>query len=255
MREPANGNNSERLVELLGIKPHLPSASTKRAWDFLNWIVPGGAFSLLFVNQTDPSSQIHATFAVDAYNGFNDYVCAFNGVGSRYNVLFDPNSAGHCGPLERSQGNCFDYIALGLERTSSALSLRELQDEILMDMVYPHRRPRGLPMPTALWNTTQGCAAIWRVTKPMGLSQGLDTGDVIACALENDEFFPSNQKYLQVPYTVGWPSLDQLNDGHEPAPLSMPKPFCMSSRPSEHDWYSFRWLIDNADEALAEYDN
>lgn len=89
----------------------------------------------------------------------------------------------------------------------------------------------------------------------MGLSQGFDTGDIIACVLENDDFFPSNQQYLQLPHTVGWPTVSQLDHGQEAGRLSIPKPFNISSSPAEHDWYSFRWLIKNADEALAAYDD
>lgn len=135
------------------------------------------------------------------------------------------------------------------------MNLSALQDEIHKDFIYPQRRPLGLPLPTVLWSTSQGCAALWRMTKTMGLSQGLDTGDVIACVLENDDFFPSNQQYLQLPYTVGWPTVCQLDNGQEAGRLSIPKPFNICSSPAEHDWDSFRRLIKNADEVLAEYDD
>ena len=76
MLESESGNNSERLLATLGIELDLPTANAKRAWDFLNWVVPGGAFSLLFIKQMDDSSQFHVKFAVDAFDDFNDHVRA-----------------------------------------------------------------------------------------------------------------------------------------------------------------------------------
>ena len=255
MNNSLNGaNNSDIIVQISKVIQQPLKPDTKAAWKFLNWIVPGGSFSVRFENQNGQENWLYKRFHSDEFADFDSYLRELNSNSSRYNVFFDPNSAGYCGQTERDDNNCFDYIALRLQHTSQDLGFSEVQQEILEDMVDPKRRPYGLPFPTALWNTNDGCAALWRMNRPMGLSQGLDVGDIVACALENDDFAAFNEKYLQLPYTVCWPSAELQSLGRSPALIKLPKPFNIQSRPAEHDWYAFRWLVDNSDMTLAEYD-
>lgn len=244
----------ESVVDALLAGSIPPRPSPRAAWGFLNWAIPGGAFSVMFVDQNKTGPEMHKQFTVDEFREFETYLRQLNNEKARFNVYFDPNCAGYCGPENRNNTNCFDYIAVALEHTSPTLDLSELQEKIHADFVFPERRPLGVPMPTALWNTVDGCAALWRMTRPMGVSQGLEVGDTLAAAVENGDFFTTSQHYLQLPYTVCWPTAQQLEEGKMPESTKLEKPFSIKARPAEHDWYSFRWLVNNADAGLAEFD-
>lgn len=95
----------------------------------LNWTIPGGAFSVMFVDQNKTGPEMHKQFTVDEFREFETYLRQLNNEKARFNVYFDPNCAGYCGPENRNNTNCFDYIAVALEHTSPTLDLSELQEK------------------------------------------------------------------------------------------------------------------------------
>ena len=128
MNNSLNGaNNSDIIVQISKVIQQPPEPDTKAAWRFLNWIVPGGSFSVRFENQNGQGNWLYKTFHADEFTDFDSYLRELNSNSSRYNVFFDPNSAGYCGQTERDDTDCFDYIALRLQHTSQELGFSEVQ--------------------------------------------------------------------------------------------------------------------------------
>ncbi len=223
----------------------------EKALRFLIWMNPDKEILLRAYGENGPIQSEIRLYAPKLRDPFAELIAPLNSPEQQCNIFFDPNSPMSCARSRNAASCSFDHITLGLEHTSANLSLEEVQRKILLDMLDPFRRPRGLPLPTALWNTADGCEILWRTTEDMGLAKSLDTANLLGRLLTNGDFCAGNRRFLQLPFTVSWPG----EAGGSPKRIEPPQPFSMRARPAEHDWYAFRRLVPNADEWLGEYDD
>jgi hypothetical protein len=95
-------------------------------------------------------------------------------------------------------------------------------------------RPKGIPLPSAVWFTGGGYQAVWRLTEPMMIEQAEDLNRALLVTLQGGAGTHDPSRLLRLPWTVNWLNDKKRIDGRKPALAFVMEPVKFSASPASY---------------------
>ncbi|MEY8841104.1 VapE domain-containing protein, partial [Cribrihabitans sp. XS_ASV171] len=79
------------------------------------------------------------------------------------------------------------------------------------------KRPKGVPLPSAIWETGGGCQAVWKLDEPLDIQKAEELNKALLFVLQGGPGTHNADRLLRLPWTMNWLSDKKRAAGREPA--------------------------------------
>jgi len=201
-----------------------------RAIEFVRWLtaeVPLHFESMASQGKAAPKAK---AFSFSDREKAISFVTSGNSNDAQRNMYFLPNAEFLEGARKKENLSAVRFLHVDLDYKDYPGDENEQSDFVLGILHDDKKRPKGVPLPSAIWETGGGCQAVWKLDEPLEIEKAEELNKALLFALQGGPGTHNADRLLRVPWTMNWLNDKKRADGRKPAlawhfePMKLTKP-------------------------------
>jgi hypothetical protein len=177
------------------------------AVEFVVWLSAGSTIYLeQMASQGSPNPKAK-TYAVGDKKSAVSFVSTNNASDLQRNIYFFPNAEFLDGKRLKENLKAVRHLHVDLDHKDYPGTENEQSDRILSLLLDEKTRPKGIPIPSAVWFTGGGYQAVWMLQLPLEVEEAEELNKAILITLQGGAGTHNADRLLRLPWTMNW-----LND-------------------------------------------
>ncbi len=218
--------------------PLLPNA--ERAIAFLYWLNPDASLHLEHMRSEGAAKPTANDYSSDDTASATHFVSTNNGDNYRRNIYFFLNGEFLRGERKKENLSAARFLHVDLDCKDYPGDENQQRDTILGMLADGQQRPKGIPMPTAVWFTGGGYQAVWRMAEPISVDDAEDLNRALLAAMQGGPGTHDASRLLRLPHTVNWLNDKKRESGRSPALALVMEPLNFSVPPASYQVTDFK---------------
>lgn len=185
--------------------------------EFMLWINPGVGIYLERMNsegKSNPKAKLYSSTSITHAVGF---VETNNSDQFRRNIYMLLNAEFLEGNRSKANLTAVRFLHVDLDFKDYPGTEKEAEERILALLYDSKVRPKGIPLPTAVWFTGGGFQAAWRLSEPISVERAGDLNQAILQELQGGPGTHDPSRLLRAPFTMNWCNEKKRAAGRVPA--------------------------------------
>lgn len=188
-----------------------------RSIEFLRWLnseAPLHLESMASQGNAKPYAQV---FAPQHEGEAIAFVESGNSDDVQRNIYFLPNAEFLSGKRKKENLSGVRFLHVDLDFKDYPGEANEQADFVIGILHDKKNRPKGIPLPTAIWFTGGGCQAVWKLNGMLDVEQAEVLNHALLFILQGGPGTHNADRLLRLPGTMNWLNDKKRNCGREPA--------------------------------------
>lgn len=201
-----------------------------RAVAFLRWLNPEASLYLETMANKGKAAPKTKVFGPSEREQAVAFVASGNSDETQRNMYFLPNAEFLQGTRKKENLSAVRFLHVDLDYKDYPGDEDEVADHVMGILHDAKKRPKGIPLPTAIWFTGGGCQALWKLDEPLSIEKAEELNKALLFILQGGPGTHNADRLLRLPWTMNWLNDKKRADGREPAlswafePMEMTKP-------------------------------
>lgn len=201
-----------------------------RAIEFLRWLTSEAPLHLESMASQGKAAPKAKTFGVSDHEQAISFVASGNAEGAQRNMYFLPNAEFLEGVRKKDNLSAVRFLHVDLDYKDYPGDKDEQVDYVLGILHDDKKRPKGVPLPSGIWETGGGCQAVWKLDEPLEVEKAEELNKALLIVLQGGPGTHNADRLLRLPWTMNWLNDKKRADGREPAlawyfePMDLKKP-------------------------------
>ncbi|WP_190323938.1 VapE domain-containing protein [Salipiger aestuarii] len=201
-----------------------------RAIEFIRWLNPEAKLHLESMANRGNKAPKARAFRPDELEQAVSFVATGNSDAAQRNMYFLPNAEFLDGPRKKANLSAAGFLHVDLDYKDYPGTQDEQADHVIAILSNEKVRPKGVPMPTAIYETGGGCQALWKLGEPLDITKAEELNEALLFVLQGGPGTHNADRLLRVPWTINWLDDKKRASGREPAlawhfePMELTKP-------------------------------
>jgi len=192
-------------------------ADPARSIELIRWLNPKAAIYLESMASQGNVKPIAKQFAAQGDAGAVGFVTSNNSEEIQRNVYFLPNAEFLQGARKKENLSAVRFLHVDLDYKDYPGGEKEQEERVLALLQDKRVRPKGVPVPSAIWFTGGGCQAVWKLEQPLDVTKAEDLNKALLLALQGEGATHNADRLLRLPWTMNWLNDKKRSTGREPA--------------------------------------
>lgn len=212
----------------------------QRAIAFLSWLTSGQDMYLANMQSEGKGTLANRIFGSNETNAAADFVSARNSEDQRHNIFFLPNFEFLQGKRLKANLTGARFVCVDLDYKDYPGDVDEIADHLLDILLDPKVRAKGIPAPTAMWETGGGMQAVWRMSEQIPVEVAEELTRALYDVFQGDPAPHDSSRLLRLPDTVNWLTDKKRKLGRVPARANRLEPFKFDNPPASYTLEDFK---------------
>ncbi len=196
---------------------HNLKPNPSRAIAVVHWLNSEAPFYLeSMANQGNPAPK-GRTFGPLDHEQAVSFVATGNADEVQRNMYFLPNAEFLVGARRKENLSAARFLHADLDYKDYPGTEEEQADHVMGILLNDKQRPKGIPLPTAIWFTGGGCQAVWKLDEPLEIEKAEELNKALLFVLQGGPGTHNADRLLRVPWTMNWLNDKKRAEGREPA--------------------------------------
>lgn len=201
-----------------------------RAIEFLRWLNPEASFYLESMANKGKASPKAQVFGPSEHEQAVAFVASGNSDDTQRNMYFLPNAEFLEGARKKENLSAVRFLHVDLDYKDYLGDENEVADYVMDILLDGKKRPKGIPLPTAISFSGGGCQAVWKLDEPLSIDKAEELNKALLFILQGGAGTHNADRLLRLPWTMNWLNDKKRADGREPAlswafePMDLTKP-------------------------------
>ncbi|WP_353473438.1 hypothetical protein PVT71_05175 [Salipiger sp. H15] len=178
-----------------------------RAIEFLRWLNPRAPLYLETMASKGKATPNAKVFSFTDNAKAASFVASGNSNETQFNIYFLPNAEFLKGKRKKENVAAVRFLHVDLDYKDYPGDGDERANYFMEILLDAEKRPKGIPLPTAIWFTGGGCQAVWKLEEPSHIEEAEGLNKALLCALQGGPGTHNADRLLRLPWTMNW-----LND-------------------------------------------
>jgi len=210
------------------------------AVEFLRWLKPVAPLYLESMANKGKAAPKAKIFGPSEHQQAVSFVASGNSDETQRNMYFLPNAEFLEGARKKENLSAVRFLHVDLDYKDYPGDEDEVAD-FVMDILHDDKkRPKGIPLPTAIWFTGGGCQAVWKLDEPLSIEKAEELNKALLFILQGGPGTHNADRLLRLPSTMNWLNDKKRADGREPALSWFFEPMDLSKPPRTYSVADFR---------------
>ncbi len=188
-----------------------------RAIEFIRWLTSEAPLHLESMASRGKAKPKAKAFGLSDHEQAVSFVASGNSDDAQRNMYFLPNAEFLEGKRKKANLSAVRFLHVDLDYKDYPGSEDEQADLVLGILHDDNKRPKGVPVPSAIWETGGGCQAVWKLGDPLEIEKAEVLNKALLVALQGDPSTHNADRLLRVPWTMNWLNDKKRAAGREPA--------------------------------------
>ncbi len=200
------------------------------AIDFLRWLNPEVSLHLESMANKGKAAPNAKVFSYSETEQAVSFVESGNSDETQRNMYFLPNAEFLEGARKKENLSAARFLHVDLDYKDYPGDEDEQADFVIGILHDDKKRPKGVPLPSAIWETGGGCQAVWKLDEPLDIQKAEELNEALLFVLQGGPGTHDAGRLLRLPWTMNWLTDKKRADGREPAlswcfePMDLTKP-------------------------------
>lgn len=217
-----------------------------RAIDFARWLNPAAALYLESMANKGKPAPNAKVFSFSDHEQAVSFVASGNSDEVQRNMYFLPNSEFLEGARKKENLSAVRFLHVDLDYKDYPGDEDEQADFVLGVLHDDKKRPKGVPPPSAIWETGGGCQAVWKLDEPLEIEKAEEINKALLFVLQGGPGTHNADRLLRLPWTTNWLNDKKRADGREPALAWHFEPTDFTKPPRKYSVDDFRVKLPKA---------
>lgn len=201
-----------------------------RAIESLRWLTPETPLYLESMANTGKASPNAKVFGPTEHEQAVAFVAAGNSDETQRNMYFLPNVEFLEGVRKKENLSAVRFLHVDLDYKDYPGDEDEVADYVMDILHDDKKRPKGIPLPTAIWFTGGGCQAVWKLDEPLNIEKAEELNKASLYVPQGAPGTHNADRLLRLPWKMNWLNDKKREDGREPGlswafePMDLTKP-------------------------------
>ncbi|MGR3610132.1 MAG: VapE domain-containing protein [Sulfitobacter sp.] len=201
-----------------------------RAIEFVRWLTPHAPLYLESMTSHGKAAPKAKSFSFSDREMAISFVTFDNSDGAQRNMYFLPNAEFLEGARKKENLSAARFLHVDLDYKDYPGDENEQSDFVLGILHDDKKRPKGVPLPSAIWETGGGCQAVWKLDDPLEIEKAEELNKALLFVLQGGPGTHNADRLLRLPWTMNWLNDKKRAVGRKPAlawhfePMKLTKP-------------------------------
>ncbi|WP_439524135.1 hypothetical protein, partial [Marivita sp.] len=201
-----------------------------RAIEFIRWLTSEAPLHLESMASRGKAKPKAKVFGLPEHEKAVSFVAYGNADDVQRNMYFLPNAEFLEGPRKKENLSAVRFLHVDLDFKDYPGDEKEKVDFVINILHEKKTRPKGIPLPTAIWLTGGGCQAVWKLDEPLEIEKAEELNKALLFVLQGGPGTHNADRLLRLPWTINWLNDKKRADGRKPAlawafePMDLTKP-------------------------------
>ncbi|SHH01669.1 VapE domain-containing protein [Cognatishimia maritima] len=201
-----------------------------RAIEFIRWLNPEASLYLESMANKGKAAPKAKVFGPSEHEQAVVFVASGNSGETQRNMYFLPNAEYLEGTRKKTNLSCVRFLHVDLDYKDYPGTETEQRDFVWGVLHDDSKRPVGVPLPSAIWETGAGCQAVWKLEEPVSIAKAEELNKTLLHILQGGPGTHNADRLLRLPWTMNWLNDKKRAAGREPAlawhfePMNLTKP-------------------------------
>ena len=168
------------------------------------------------------------------------FVASGNADDVQRNMYFLPNAEFLEGARKKENLSAVRFLHVDLDYKDYPGDEDEQADFVIGILHDDKKRPKGVPLPSAIWETGGGCQAVWKLDEPLDIQKAEELNKALLFVLQGGPGTHNADRLLRLPWTMNWLNDKKRADGREPALAWAFEPMDLTEPPRTYAVGDFR---------------
>lgn len=211
-----------------------------RAIEFIRWLNPEAPLYLESMANQGKASPKAKTFCLSDREQAVSFVTCGNSDDAQRNMYFLPNAEFLVGARKKENLSAVRFLHVDLDHKDYPGTEAEQADYVMGILLNDSDRPKGIPLPSAIWFTGGGCQAVWKLNEPLEIQKAEELNKAFLFVLQGGPGTHNADRLLRVPWTMNWLNDKKRGSGREPALAWHFEPMHLTKPPRTYSVSDFR---------------
>ncbi|RXV70212.1 hypothetical protein C6W92_00810 [Roseovarius sp. A46] len=211
-----------------------------RAIEFLHWLNPDAPIYLESMANQGEARPIARRFSRLEISEATSFVASGNSDDAQRNMYFLPNAEFLEGNRKKQNLSAVRFLHVDLDYKDYPGTPEEQADFVIGILHDDKKRPKGVPLPSAIWETGGGCQAVWKLDEPLDIQKAEELNKALLFVLQGGPGTHNADRLLRLPWTMNWLNDKKRADGREPALAWAFEPMDLTKPPRTYSVADFR---------------
>lgn len=201
-----------------------------RAIEFIRWLTSEAPLHLESMANRGKAKPKAKAFGLSDHEQAVSFVASGNADDVQRNMYFLPNAEFLEGARKKENLSAVCFLHVDLDYKDYPGDEDEQADFVIGILHDDKKRPKGVPLPSAIWETGGGCQAVWKLDEPLDIQKAEELNKALLFVLQGGPGTHNADRLLRLPWTMNWLNDKKRADGREPAlawafePMDLTKP-------------------------------
>lgn len=201
-----------------------------RAIEFVRWLNPEAPLYVESMASRGREAPKVKVFDPNDLEQAASFVTLGNSDDAQRNMYFLPNAELLEGKRRKENLSAVRFLHVDLDYKDYPGNAKEQAEYVLSILYNDKDRPKGIPLPSAIWETGGGCQAVWKLVEPLEIEKAEKLNKTLLFILQGGPGTHNADRLLRLPWTMNWLNDKKRASGREPAlawhfePMKLTKP-------------------------------
>lgn len=187
-----------------------------RAIEFLHWLNSEAPLHIESMASQGNASPKAKMFGPSDRDQAVSFVASGNSDEAQRNMYFLPNAEFLDGPRKKENLSAVRFLHVDLDYKDYPGDENEREEYVINILLEDKKRPKGIPLPTAIWFTGGGCQAVWKLDEPLDIPKAEELSKALLFVLQGGPGTHDANRLLRLPWTMNWLNDKKRASGREP---------------------------------------
>lgn len=211
-----------------------------RAIAFICWLNSEAPLYLESMANQGKAAPKAKTFGLSDYEKAVSFVASGNSDTTQRNMYFLPNAEFLQGTRKKQNLSAVRFLHVDLDYKDYPGTEEDQADHVMGILLNEKQRPKGIPLPTLIWETGGGCQAVWKLDEPLDIQKAEELNKALLFVLQGGPGTHNADRLLRLPWTMNWLNDKKRADGREPALAWAFEPMDLTKTPRTYAVGDFR---------------
>ena len=211
-----------------------------RAIEFVRWLTSEAPLHLESMASHGKAAPKAKMFGASDHEMAISFVASGNTEDAQRNMYFLPNAEFLEGARKKDNLSAVRFLHVDLDYKDYPGDKNEQADYVLGILHDDKKRPKGVPLPSGIWETGGGCQAVWKMDEPLEVEKAEELNKALLLALQGGPGTHNADRLLRLPWTMNWLNDKKRADGREPTLAWHFEPMDLSKPPRTYSVSDFR---------------
>ena len=214
-----------------------------RSIDFIYWLNPEAPIYLESMSSKGKAAPKAKVINPSEHEEAAAFVAFGNSDETQRNIYFLPNAEFLEGSRKKENLSAVRFLHVDLDYKDYPGDENEVENHVIGILGDSKKRPKGVPLPTAIWFTGGGSQALWKLDEPLSIGKAEELNKALLFVLQGGPGTHNADRLLRLPWTMNWLNDKKRADGREPALSWAFEPMELTKPPRTYSLADFRVKI------------